>query len=74
MISIVWPACFTPSGLCTQAMVADSPELQAHLVELLVKYTDLQESARYSKLYAVPRERLPFEVWDTQQDLPPAEW
>ncbi|XP_035246857.1 exonuclease mut-7 homolog isoform X1 [Anguilla anguilla] len=56
-----------------QAAVADSPELQVHLVELLVRHSGLSVAAQWSLLYGVPRERLPLGVWDTQQSLPPAE-
>ncbi|KAJ8286604.1 hypothetical protein GJAV_G00041050 [Gymnothorax javanicus] len=56
-----------------QATVGDSPELQVHLVELLVKHSGLHAAAQWSLLYEVPRERLPMGVWDTQQSLPPVE-
>ncbi|KAJ8260556.1 hypothetical protein COCON_G00162790 [Conger conger] len=56
-----------------QAAVADSPELQVHLVELLVKYSGLQDAAQWSRRYGVPKDQLPLGVWDTQQDLPVTE-
>ncbi|KAM6984825.1 exonuclease mut-7 homolog [Aplochiton taeniatus] len=56
-----------------QSTVADCPELQVQLVELLVKHCGLQIASQWSLRYNVPRDRLPFGVWDTQQSLPPAQ-
>ncbi|XP_040054288.2 exonuclease mut-7 homolog isoform X2 [Gasterosteus aculeatus] len=54
-----------------QYVVADDSELQIHLVELLVKYCGcLSKASQWSLRYNVPRNRLPFGVWDTQQSLP----
>nr|XP_019937305.1 PREDICTED: exonuclease mut-7 homolog [Paralichthys olivaceus] len=54
-----------------QSVVADDLELQIQLVEMLVKYHSLQKASQWSLNYNVPRNRLPFGVWDTQQCLPP---
>ncbi|KAJ8401956.1 hypothetical protein AAFF_G00375370 [Aldrovandia affinis] len=56
-----------------QATVADSPGLQVHLVELLVKYSGLHSAAQWSMRYRIPKESLPMGVWDVQQSLPPSE-
>ncbi|XP_046901753.1 exonuclease mut-7 homolog isoform X1 [Hypomesus transpacificus] len=53
-----------------QSTVAGCPELQVHLVELVLKHSGLQSAAQWSLQYGVPRDRLPFGVWDTQQSLP----
>ncbi|XP_053267889.1 exonuclease mut-7 homolog [Pleuronectes platessa] len=54
-----------------QSVVADDLELQIQLVEMLVKYYGLQKAAQWSLKYNIPRYRLPFGVWETQQRLPP---
>ncbi|KAL4617371.1 hypothetical protein GN956_G21415, partial [Arapaima gigas] len=54
-----------------QATVAESPELQAQLVGLLVKYRQHKLAAQWSLQYGVPKERLPYRVWEMQQKLPP---
>ncbi|KAM9841835.1 exonuclease mut-7 homolog [Aulostomus maculatus] len=54
-----------------QYVVADDIELQIQLVELLVKYCGLQKASQWSLRYSIPRNRLPWGVWDTQQSLPP---
>lgn len=54
-----------------QYVVADDLELQVLLVEMLVKYCDLQKASQWSLRYNIPRDRLPFGVWRTQQSLPP---
>ncbi|XP_037340453.2 exonuclease mut-7 homolog isoform X2 [Pungitius pungitius] len=54
-----------------QYVVADDSELQIQLVELLVKYSGcLSKASQWSLRYKIPRNRLPFGVWDTQQSLP----
>ncbi|TKS84614.1 Exonuclease mut-7 -like protein [Collichthys lucidus] len=53
-------------------VVADDLELQIHLVEMLVKYSDFQKASQWSLRYNIPRNRLPYGVWETQQSLPPA--
>ncbi|XP_023687613.1 exonuclease mut-7 homolog [Paramormyrops kingsleyae] len=55
-----------------QATVGDNPELQARLLELLVKYSGLKIAAQWSLHYGVPKENVPPEVWEVQQSLPPA--
>ncbi|XP_019128013.2 exonuclease mut-7 homolog [Larimichthys crocea] len=52
-------------------VVADDLELQIHLVEMLVKYSDFQKASQWSLRYNIPRNRLPYGVWETQQSLPP---
>uniref|UniRef100_UPI0037E87D7B exonuclease mut-7 homolog n=1 Tax=Semicossyphus pulcher TaxID=241346 RepID=UPI0037E87D7B len=54
-----------------QYVVADDLELQIVLVEMLVKYCGLQKASQWSLRYHIPRHRLPFAVWETQQSLPP---
>uniref|UniRef100_A0A1A8B9M7 Exonuclease 3'-5' domain containing 3 n=1 Tax=Nothobranchius kadleci TaxID=1051664 RepID=A0A1A8B9M7_NOTKA len=54
-----------------QNVVADDLELQVHLVEMLVKYCSVQKASQWSLRYNIPRNRLPFGVWETQQSLPP---
>ncbi|XP_029024770.1 exonuclease mut-7 homolog isoform X2 [Betta splendens] len=54
-----------------QYVVADDLELQIQLVEMLVKYCNLQTASQWSLRYTIPRNRLPCEVWKTQQALPP---
>ncbi|KAM8829137.1 exonuclease mut-7 homolog isoform 2-T3 [Spinachia spinachia] len=55
-----------------QYVVADDSELQIQLVELLVKYCGcLSKASQWSLRYDIPRNRLPFGVWETQQSLPP---
>ncbi|KAG8010634.1 Exonuclease mut-7-like protein, partial [Nibea albiflora] len=49
----------------------DDLELQIHLVEMLVKYSDFQKASQWSLRYNIPRNRLPYGVWETQQSLPP---
>ncbi|KAL6097047.1 exd3 [Pungitius sinensis] len=54
-----------------QYVVADDSELQIQLVELLVKYSGcLSKASQWSLRYKIPRNRLPFGVWETQQSLP----
>ncbi|XP_047426125.1 exonuclease mut-7 homolog isoform X2 [Mugil cephalus] len=54
-----------------QYVVADDLELQIQLVEILTKYSGVRKAAQWSLRYNVPRYRLPFGVWETQQSLPP---
>ncbi|XP_060918066.1 exonuclease mut-7 homolog [Labrus mixtus] len=54
-----------------QYVVADDPELQIVLVEMLVKYDGLKKASQWSLRYNIPRHRLPIGLWDTQQSLPP---
>ncbi|XP_029301139.1 exonuclease mut-7 homolog [Cottoperca gobio] len=54
-----------------QYVVADDLELQIKLVEMLVKYSGIQKASQWSLRYNIPRNRLPFGVWETQQNLPP---
>ncbi|KAM4527305.1 exonuclease mut-7 homolog [Odontesthes bonariensis] len=54
-----------------QYVVADDPELQVHLVEMLVKYCSLEKASQWSLRYNIPRNRLPYGVWEKQQSLPP---
>ncbi|XP_063746410.1 exonuclease mut-7 homolog isoform X2 [Eleginops maclovinus] len=54
-----------------QYVVADDLELQISLVELLVRYSNLQKAAQWALRYNIPRNRLPSGVWKMQQDLPP---
>ncbi|XP_068190756.1 exonuclease mut-7 homolog isoform X2 [Antennarius striatus] len=54
-----------------QYVVADDFELQIHLVKMLVKYCTIQTAAQWSVRYSIPRNQLPFGVWETQQSLPP---
>ncbi|KAF3848937.1 hypothetical protein F7725_015434 [Dissostichus mawsoni] len=54
-----------------QYVVADDLELRISLVELLVRYSDIQKAAQWALRYNIPRNRLPCGVWETQQDLPP---
>ncbi|XP_071196333.1 exonuclease mut-7 homolog isoform X1 [Salvelinus alpinus] len=55
-----------------QSTVADDPELQIQLVELMVKYGGMVNAAQWSLHYGLPKDRLPFGVWDTQESLPPS--
>ncbi|XP_041741386.1 exonuclease mut-7 homolog [Coregonus clupeaformis] len=55
-----------------QSTVADDPELQIQLVELMVKYGGMVSAAQWSLRYGLPKDRLPFGVWDTQESLPPS--
>ncbi|KAK3550447.1 hypothetical protein QTP86_025727 [Hemibagrus guttatus] len=52
-----------------QVTVEGSVDLQVVLVELLVKYCGLETAAQWAKHYSVPRDRLPFGVWDTMETL-----
>ncbi|KAG7322986.1 hypothetical protein KOW79_014332 [Hemibagrus wyckioides] len=52
-----------------QVTVDGSVDLQVVLVELLVKYCGLETAAQWAKHYSVPRDRLPFGVWDTMETL-----
>ncbi|XP_051268624.1 exonuclease mut-7 homolog [Dicentrarchus labrax] len=54
-----------------QYVLADDLELQIQLVEMLVKYCGLQKASQWSLRYSIPRNRLPYGVWETQQSLPP---
>ncbi|XP_040914461.1 exonuclease mut-7 homolog [Toxotes jaculatrix] len=54
-----------------QYVVADDVELQITLVEMLVKYCGHQKASQWSLRYNIPRNRLPYGVWETQQSLPP---
>ncbi|XP_041666203.1 exonuclease mut-7 homolog isoform X2 [Cheilinus undulatus] len=54
-----------------QYVVADDPELQIVLVEMLVKYCGLQKASQWSIKYSVPRHRLPCGLWEKQQSLSP---
>lgn len=54
-----------------QYVVADDLELQISLVEMLIKYCDLQTASQWSLRYKIPKARLPCRVWETQQSLPP---
>ncbi|KAI4816456.1 hypothetical protein KUCAC02_008783, partial [Chaenocephalus aceratus] len=54
-----------------QYVVADDLELRISLVELLVRYSDIQKAAQWALRYNIPRNRLPCGVWETQQDLLP---
>ncbi|XP_077354171.1 exonuclease mut-7 homolog isoform X3 [Festucalex cinctus] len=54
-----------------QTVVADDLELQIQLVEMLLKYGGLEKAAQWSLRYSLPRHRLPFAVWETQQSLSP---
>nr|XP_057912344.1 exonuclease mut-7 homolog isoform X2 [Doryrhamphus excisus] len=53
-----------------EAVVADDPELQIQLVEMLVKH-GLEKSAQWSLKYSIPKHRLPFGVWEAQESLGP---
>ncbi|XP_025765129.1 exonuclease mut-7 homolog isoform X5 [Oreochromis niloticus] len=55
-----------------QYVVADDLELQIHLVEMLVRYSCLRKASQWSLRYNIPRYRLPYGVWETQQSLPRA--
>lgn len=57
--------------MCVKYVVADDLELQIQLVEMLVKYCSLRKASQWSLRYNIPRYRLPFGVWETQQSLPP---
>lgn len=57
--------------MCAQYVVADDLELQIQLVEMLVKYCGLQKASQWSLRYNIPKNRLPYGVWETQQSLPP---
>ncbi|XP_076614731.1 exonuclease mut-7 homolog isoform X1 [Chaetodon auriga] len=52
-------------------VVADDLELHIQLVEMLVKYCGLRKASQWSLRYRIPRYRLPYGVWETQQSLPP---
>ncbi|KAI3362415.1 hypothetical protein L3Q82_012713 [Scortum barcoo] len=54
-----------------QYVVADDLELQIHLVEMLVKHCGLRKASQWSLRYNIPRDRLPYGVWETQRSLPP---
>ncbi|XP_051971428.1 exonuclease mut-7 homolog isoform X1 [Xyrauchen texanus] len=54
-----------------QAMVVGNTELQIQLVQLLVKHCSLKTAAQWAAHYHVPRDRLPFGVWDKIQSLSP---
>ncbi|XP_013859340.1 exonuclease mut-7 homolog [Austrofundulus limnaeus] len=54
-----------------QTVVGNDSQLQLHLVEMLVKYCDLQKAAQWSIRYNIPRNQLPTGVWEKQQSLPP---
>lgn len=54
-----------------QYVVADDLELRISLVELLVRYSDIQKAAQWALRYNIPRNRLPCGVWVAQQDLQP---
>ncbi|XP_077399250.1 exonuclease mut-7 homolog isoform X2 [Vanacampus margaritifer] len=54
-----------------QTVVADDLELQIQLVKMLLKYGGLEKAAQWSLRYRLPRHRLPFKVWETQQSLSP---
>ncbi|KAM3600282.1 uncharacterized protein V6R79_020819 [Siganus canaliculatus] len=54
-----------------QYVVADDPELQIRLVEMLVTYSGCQKASQWSLRYKIPRNRLPYGVWEMQQSLPP---
>lgn len=54
-----------------QYVVEADPQLQIQLVQMLVKYSGLQKAAQWSLKYKVPRDELPWGVWETQQNLPP---
>lgn len=54
-----------------QYVVADDLELQVQLVVMLVKYCGLEKASQWSLRYSIPRNQLPFGVWETQQSLPP---
>ncbi|KAM4634374.1 exonuclease mut-7 homolog isoform 2-T2 [Polymixia lowei] len=45
-----------------QFIVADDPDMQAHLVEMLAKYCDPKYTAQWSLRYSVPIDRVPFVV------------
>lgn len=53
-----------------QLIIGDDLELQIQLVEMLVRYSSLRKAAQWSIHYNIPRERLPCNVWATQQSLP----
>ncbi|XP_030625113.1 exonuclease mut-7 homolog [Chanos chanos] len=55
-----------------QATVAGNAELQIQLVELLTKRCGLRTAAQWAQHYNVPRDRLPYGVWDTLRSLSPA--
>ncbi|KAI2659986.1 hypothetical protein H4Q32_022569 [Labeo rohita] len=54
-----------------QAMIEGNTELQAQLVQLLVKHCSLQTAAQWAAHYSLPRNRLPPGVWDKIQSLSP---
>ncbi|XP_076025280.1 exonuclease mut-7 homolog [Genypterus blacodes] len=56
-----------------QSVVADDPELQILLVEMLVKYCGVRKASQWSLRYRIPKYRLPFGVWDAQQTVPQLE-
>ncbi|XP_076875200.1 exonuclease mut-7 homolog isoform X2 [Brachyhypopomus gauderio] len=56
-----------------QVTVQGSLELQVVLVELLVKFSGLRAAAKWAEFYSVPRNRLPFGVWDTMQSVASAQ-
>lgn len=65
---------FTSANVFVQYVVENDPQLQIQLVQMLVKYSGLQKAAQWSLKYKVPREELPWGVWETQQNLPPHQW
>uniref|UniRef100_A0A4W4FBT1 3'-5' exonuclease domain-containing protein n=1 Tax=Electrophorus electricus TaxID=8005 RepID=A0A4W4FBT1_ELEEL len=50
-----------------EVTVQGSVELQVVLVELLVRFCGLRAAAQWAEFYSVPRDRLPFGVWDAMQ-------
>ncbi|KAM9307243.1 exonuclease mut-7 homolog [Pholidichthys leucotaenia] len=53
-----------------QVVVADDMELQVQLVMILLKYEGLEKASQWSLRYNLPRNRLPYSLWETQQSLP----
>ncbi|XP_056289107.1 exonuclease mut-7 homolog [Pseudoliparis swirei] len=54
-----------------QYVVADDFELQIQLVEMLMKYCGLHKACQWSLRYNIPKNRLPWSIWEMQQSLPP---
>ncbi|XP_034403080.1 exonuclease mut-7 homolog isoform X2 [Cyclopterus lumpus] len=54
-----------------QYVVADDFELQIQLVEMLMKYCGLHKASQWSLRYNIPKNRLPWSIWEMQQSLPP---
>ncbi|XP_029921768.1 exonuclease mut-7 homolog isoform X2 [Myripristis murdjan] len=52
-----------------ELIVADDPELHVQLVFMLTKHGNFVEASRWSLRYCIPRDKLPFGVWETQQAL-----